>query len=178
MSRPRRSSCGGVAARKAARIRGVPGLSHSSESTGTCRVQDGRRRPASSASFSAIPASRASTISDPDFGGRRAIAVSTCSGWSMSWSMKARNLVQSGRSPVCVTFQASVRSASAGRCPLRACCGPAERTTYRAVDHTDDRCETRVDHPAGARYRYTVFRLTPSALATASTVCSFTACRR
>jgi hypothetical protein len=62
--------------------------------------------------------------------------------------------------------------------PPRACCGPAERTPYRAVDHTDDRCETRVDHPAGARCRYTVFRLTPSALAMASTVCSFTACRR
>jgi hypothetical protein len=56
--------------------------------------------------------------------------------------------------------------------------GTADQATDRTVGQTKERSDIGADHPTGVWCRYSVFRLTPSVLAMASTVCSFTACRR
>jgi hypothetical protein len=65
----RSANCRGVDLRAAATILGVPGGSHGTLGAGTFMAQRGRSRPASSANFSAIPASSESNIGRPDRAG-------------------------------------------------------------------------------------------------------------
>lgn len=55
-------------------VLGVPGGSHGTLSAGTFMAQRGRSRPASSATFSAIPASSESNIGRPDRAGGSSMA--------------------------------------------------------------------------------------------------------
>ena len=75
-------------------ILGVPGGRHGDDSTGIAVHQRGRARPASSATFSAIAARRASSSMFPLRGGGVAIAASTPCGCERSQSTNPRRRVQ------------------------------------------------------------------------------------
>jgi len=137
-------SCGGVAARRAATIAGVPGADHSDFRRGDRFVHAGRGRRASSASLSAMPASSASIMAEPDGSGRGSRASGSSSGCCASTSSAPRNRVQSGVSSRAVRCHASLRPArvvldrertgvAGRRRVLSTASSPAAARTFRSV---------------------------------------------
>ena len=104
-------NCGGALRRACSIILGVPGGRHGDDSTGIAVHQRGRARPASSATFSAIAARRASSSMFPLRGGGVAIAASTPCGCERSQSTNARRRVQLIFGPTVEGLHTSARAA-------------------------------------------------------------------
>lgn len=111
---PRAANCGAAFFAFSCRFRCVPGASHTWASGWTLLVQRGLRRPASSATFSAIPAGKLSDNDDSDNAGAALIATPAHSGRRRSWSAKARSRVQCGSPPSNASDRSATRITGSG----------------------------------------------------------------